>query len=54
MSRAHVRCGWLWLCVQVYEPILVLGKERFEGVDIRIRCKGACCTANPPSLSRRF
>ena len=26
--------------VQVYEPILILGKERFEDVDIRVRCKG--------------
>ena len=26
--------------VQVMEPILILGKERFEGVDMRIRCKG--------------
>lgn len=26
--------------MQVYEPILILGKERFEDVDIRIRCKG--------------
>ncbi len=25
---------------QVFEPILVLGKERFEGVDMKIRCKG--------------
>ena len=28
------------IAVQVYEPILILGKERFEDVDIRIRCKG--------------
>ena len=26
--------------MQVYEPILILGKERFEDVDIRVRCKG--------------
>ena len=25
---------------QVQEPILLLGKERFEGVDIRVRVKG--------------
>ena len=25
---------------KVYEPILILGKEKFEDVDIRIRCKG--------------
>ena len=25
---------------KVYEPILILGKERFEDVDIRVRCKG--------------
>ena len=24
----------------MYEPILILGKERFEDVDIRVRCKG--------------
>eukprot|EP01048_Picozoa_sp_COSAG05_P015905 COSAG05_NODE_1975_length_3765_cov_7.155756_2_plen_194_part_00 len=30
----------LCLAAQVYEPILILGKERFEEVDIRIRCKG--------------
>jgi hypothetical protein len=28
-------------CAQVFEPILVLGKERFEDVDMKIRCKGA-------------
>ena len=25
---------------QVYEPVLILGKDKFEMVDIRIRCKG--------------
>ena len=25
---------------QVQEPILLLGRERFEGVDIRVRVKG--------------
>lgn len=25
----------------MFEPVLVLGKERFEGVDMKIRCKGA-------------
>ena len=28
------------LVIQVQEPILLLGKERFEGVDIRVRVKG--------------
>ena len=26
--------------MQLEEPILLLGKERFEGVDIRVRVKG--------------
>ena len=28
------------LRLKVYEPILILGKERFAGVDIRVRVKG--------------
>jgi small subunit ribosomal protein S16e len=28
------------LYFQVQEPIFLLGKERFEGVDIRVRVKG--------------
>ena len=27
-------------CIQLQEPILLLGKERFAGVDIRIRVRG--------------
>lgn len=27
-------------CLQVMEPILLLGKERFAEVDIRVRVKG--------------
>ena len=30
----------LCFVTQVQEPILLLGKERFEGVDIRVRVKG--------------
>ncbi|KAI9138297.1 40S ribosomal protein S16 [Paraphysoderma sedebokerense] len=30
---------------KVYEPILILGKERFAGVDIRVRVKGGGHTA---------
>jgi small subunit ribosomal protein S16e len=29
----------------VYEPIFVLGKERFAGVDIRVRVKGGGATS---------
>ena len=25
---------------KVLEPVLLLGKKRFEGVDVRIRCRG--------------
>lgn len=28
------------ICVQLLEPVLLLGKERFAGVDIRVRVKG--------------
>ena len=32
-------------CFQVYEPILVLGKERFEGLSIRVRVRSGGYTA---------
>ena len=41
---AHLLGNEIVLCctlaMQVQEPILLLGKERFEGVDIRVRVKG--------------
>lgn len=30
----------VFLSVQLLEPVLLLGKERFAGVDIRVRVKG--------------
>jgi len=30
---------------KVLEPVLLLGKKRFEGVDVRIRCRGGGATA---------
>ena len=51
---AILNVNWCWLCAgsplelvqpdtlrfKVMEPVLLLGKERFSGVDIRIRAKG--------------
>ena len=41
---AHLLLNETLLCctlvIQVQEPILLLGKERFDGVDIRVRVKG--------------
>ena len=36
----YVKFNCILFSTQLLEPILLLGKERFAGVDIRIRVKG--------------
>lgn len=42
------------LRLKVFEPILLLGKERFANVDIRIRVKGGGQTSQIYGICRIF